>query len=73
MLRFAPRRSKLSHQEITCVILCRLKYIIMLSKPFNDIIILLCKFPIGLCRLSKVLSYIIMSLKNKRHIFLNDI
>jgi len=40
------------YQEIACVISCRLIYIIMSFKPFNDIIIILvCKFPIGLCRL----------------------
>ena len=38
-----------SHQEITRVILCRLIYIIMSFKPFNDIIMIVCKFLIGLC------------------------
>ena len=38
-----------SHQEITRVILCRLIYIVMSFKPFNDIIMIVCKFLIGLC------------------------
>jgi len=37
------------HQEITRVILCRLIYIVMSFKPFNDIIMIVCKFLIGLC------------------------
>jgi len=37
------------HQEITRVILCHLIYIIMSFKPFNDIIMIVCKFLIGLC------------------------
>ena len=37
------------HQDITRVILCRLIYIIMSCKPFNDIIMIVCKFLIGLC------------------------
>jgi len=38
-----------AHQEITRVILCRLFYIVMSFKPFNDIIMIVCKFLIGLC------------------------
>ena len=36
------------HQEITRVILCRLVYIIMSFKPFNDIIMIVYKFLIRL-------------------------
>ena len=36
------------HQKITRVILCRLIYIIMSFKPFNDIIMIVCRFLIGL-------------------------
>ena len=47
------RRAKSSfeeHQEITRVIsLCRLIYNVMSFKPFNDIIMIVCKFRIGLC------------------------
>jgi len=35
--------------EIKRVILCRLIYIVMSFKPFNDIIMIVCKFLIGLC------------------------
>jgi len=38
-----------THQEITRVILCRLICIIISFKPFNDIIMIVCKFLIGLC------------------------
>jgi len=37
------------HQEIKRVILCHLIYMIMSFKPFNDIIMIVCKFLIGLC------------------------
>jgi len=37
------------HQEITRVILCHVIYIIMSFKPFDDIILIVCKFLIGLC------------------------
>jgi len=43
------REKKKRHQEITRVILCRLIYIVMSFKPFNDIIMIACKFLIGLC------------------------
>ena len=46
----------LPHQEITRVILCRLIYIIMSFKPFNDIIMIVCKFLIGLCCLRSYLT-----------------
>ena len=40
---------ELPTREITRVILCRLIYIVMSFKPFNDIIMIVCKFLIGLC------------------------
>jgi len=57
LLRINKHHSVFSwHQEITCVILCHLKYIIMSFKPFNNIIILSCNFPIELCRLRSYLT-----------------
>jgi len=48
----ALQQSNISHQEITQVYICRLKYNIISYSPLNDIIMLLCHFQISLCRLS---------------------